>query len=126
MIQGRATDKQFICTTVWRIEEAIRFTKQSYNLEDIRVLRYRGLCTLIVLVLAASYFAAVYMGDRLKLSVLTRRVLKSVKRFYRIASYRYYAIADGIAYILRRLGKEPIVPRIREVDDRQLTFSLSP
>ena len=45
--------------TRWRIEEAIRFTKQSYNLEDIRVLRYQRLCNLIVLVLAVSYFAAV-------------------------------------------------------------------
>ena len=112
--------------TRWRIEEAIRFTKQSYNLEDVRVLRYRRLCNLIALVLAVSYFAAVYLGDRLKLSVLTRRVLKSAKRFYGIASFRYYAIADGMAYILRRLGKGPIVPRIREVDGRQLTFSLSP
>jgi RHS repeat-associated protein len=46
-------------------------TKQSYNLEDIRLLTYRQLCNMITLVLAASYFAAVYLGDRLKLAVLT-------------------------------------------------------
>ena len=53
---------------------------------------------------------------------LVRRVLKSAKRFYGIASFRYYAIADGIAYILRRLGKGPIIPHIPVVDDKQLTF----
>ena len=108
--------------TRWRIEEAIRFTKQSYNLEDVRVLTYRRLCNLITLVLAVSYFSAVYLGDSLKLAVLTRRVLKAAKRFYGIASFRYYAIADGIAYILRRLGKGPIAPLIRVADDKQLTF----
>lgn len=112
--------------TRWRIEEAIRFTKQSYNLEDIRVLTYRRLCNLVALVLAVSYFAAVYLGDRLKLSVLARRVLKAAKRFYGIASFRYYAIADGIAYILRRLGKGPIVPQPVIVDDKQLNFLLGP
>lgn len=109
--------------TRWRIEEAIRFTKQSYNLEDIRVLTYRRLCNLTALVLAASYFAAVHLGDRLRLAVLTRRVLQAARRFYGIASFRYYAIADGISYILRRLGKGPLCLSTPPSDDRQLTFS---
>jgi hypothetical protein len=109
--------------TRWRIEEAIRFTKQSYNLEDIRVLTYRRLCNLTALVLAASYFAAVHLGDRLRLAVLTRRVLQAARRFYGIASFRYYAIADGISYILRRLGKGPLCPSTPPSDDRQLSFS---
>ena len=108
--------------TRWRIEEAIRFTKQSYNLEDVRVLRYRRLCNLIAIVLAVSYFAAVYLGDSLKLAVLGRRVLKAAKRFYGIASFRYYAIADGVAYILRRLGQGPMTPHRRRADSKQLTF----
>jgi hypothetical protein len=106
-----------------RIEEAIRFTKQSYNLEDIRVLTYRRLCNLTALVLAASYFAAVHLGDRLRLAVLTRRVLQAARRFYGIASFRYYAIADGISYILRRLGKGPLCLSISPPNDRQLSFS---
>jgi len=109
--------------TRWRIEEAIRFTKQSYNLEDIRVLRYRRLCNLTALVLAASYFAAVHLGDRLRLAVLTRRVLRAARRFYGIASFRYYAIADGISYILNRLGKGPLCSSAPPPDDRQLCFS---
>ena len=109
--------------TRWRIEEAIRFIKQSYNLEDIRVLTYRRLCNLTALVLAASYFAAVHLGDRLRLAVLTRRVLQAARRFYGIASFRYYAIADGISYILSRLGKGPLCSSAPPPNDRQLCFS---
>jgi hypothetical protein len=109
--------------TRWRIEEAIRFTKQSYNLEDIRVLTYRRLCNLTALVLAASYFAAVHLGDRLRLAVLTRRVLQAARRFYGIASFRYYAIADGISYILSRLGKGPLCSAAPPANDPQLSFS---
>ena len=109
--------------TRWRIEEAIRFTKQSYHLEDIRVLRYRRLCNLTALVLAASYFAAVHLGDRLRLAVLTRRVLRAARRFYGIASFRYYALADGISYILSRLGKGPLCSTTVPANNPQLSFS---
>jgi len=112
--------------TRWRIEEAIRFTKQSYNLEDIRVLTYRRLCNLTALVLAASYFAAVQLGDRLRLAVLTRRVLQAARRFYGIASFRYYAIADGISYILTRLGKGPLCSSSPPTGDPQLSLSSFP
>jgi hypothetical protein len=112
--------------TRWRIEEAIRFTKQSYNLEDIRVLTYRRLRNLTALVLAASYFAAVQFGDRLRLAVLTRRVLQAARRFYGIASFRYYAIADGISYILTRLGKGPLCSSSPPEGDSQLTFPSFP
>jgi hypothetical protein len=112
--------------TRWRIEEAIRFTKQSYKLEDIRVLTYRRLRNLTALVLAASYFAAVHLGDRLRLAVLTRRVLQAARRFYGIAPFRYYAIADGISYILSRLGKGPLCSSAPPSDLQQLSFSKFP
>jgi len=94
--------------TRWRIEEAIRFIKQSYNLEDIRVLTYRRLKNLVALVLAASYFAAVYLGQALRLSILTRKVLKVAKRFFGIPPFAYYALADGIATILSHCTVGPI------------------
>jgi len=49
--------------------------------------------------------------------------MKAAKRFYGIAAFRYYAIADGIAYILRRLGKGPLCVRAVVEDTRQLTFA---
>ena len=41
----------------WLVEETIRFIKQSYHLEDIRVLNYERLRNLVALVLAAAYFS---------------------------------------------------------------------
>ena len=46
----------------WRVEETIRFIKQSYRLEDIRLLKYERLRNLVMLVLVAAYFASVYLS----------------------------------------------------------------
>jgi hypothetical protein len=91
--------------TRWRIEETIRFVKQSYQLEDIRVLTYDRLRNMMGLVLAASYFAAVYLGVRAKMEILVTHVLKASKRIFGIPDFRYYAIADGIRELLHRYDK---------------------
>lgn len=51
--------------TRWRVEDAIRFVKQSYNLEDIRVLKYRRLKNMVALLLAVIYFNGVWLAGRL-------------------------------------------------------------
>jgi len=86
--------------TRWRIEDVIRFVKQSYRLEDIRCLTYRRLQALMVLVTAAAYFAAVYLGLRMKLRVLAGHVLRASKRVFGIPDFRLYALADGIRQFL--------------------------
>ena len=91
--------------TRWRIEETIRFIKQSYDLEDVRVLTYQRLQAICALVLAASFFAAVYVGTRAKLEILTLHVLKAAKRIFGIPDFRYYALADGIKEVLSKAGK---------------------
>ena len=101
--------------TRWRIEDTIRFFKQSYHLEDIRALRYRRLQNMMAFVLGAAYFAAAYLGVKVKLRVMTGRVLKAAQRIFGIPDFRYYAIADGIGEILRRWGKGP---RRRALPDR--------
>lgn len=94
--------------TRWKIEEAIRFMKQSYKLEDIRVLTYRRLRNMVALVLAASYFAAVYVGEHLKLTILASKVLTVAKRFFGVPPFHYYALADGIAAILAHATVGPL------------------
>lgn len=94
--------------TRWRVDETIRFIKQSYHLEDIRVQSYTRLKNLVALVLCAAYFAAVHLGEGLKLQVLARRVLKEAKRLFGVPEYHYYALADGIAAILSRSSKGPL------------------
>jgi hypothetical protein len=91
--------------TRWLVEETIRFIKQSYHLEDIRVLDYERLRNLTALVLAAAYFSAVWLGESLKLAVLATRVTKIAQRFFGVPDFHYYALADGIATLLSRLGE---------------------
>ena len=86
------------------VEETIRFIKQSYHLEDLRVLDYERLRNLVALTVAAAYFAAVWLGEKLRMQVLCRRVAKLAKRFFGVPEFHYYALADGIRTLFARLG----------------------
>ena len=89
----------------WLVEETIRFIKQSYQLEDLRVLHYERLRNLAALVMAAAYFAAAWLGHSLKLAVLASRVMKTARRFFGVPEFHYYALADGIGFVLSRLRR---------------------
>ena len=89
----------------WLIEETIRFIKQSYRMEDIRVLNYERLRNLIALVLAAAYFSGVWLGESLKLAVLATRVTQVAKRFFGVPDFHYYALADGISVLFSKIGR---------------------
>lgn len=95
----------------WLVEETIRFTKQSYHLEDMRVLDYERLRNLMALVLAAVYFSAVWLGESLKLAVLATRVAQVAKRLFGVPDFHYYALADGIATLFNHLGPWTRLPR---------------
>ena len=84
----------------WRVEETIRFIKQSYGLEDIRVRKYERLRNLAMLVLATAYFASVYLGKRAKLAILVQHIERAAQRIYGVPEFRFYAIADGIKQLL--------------------------
>jgi len=90
--------------TRWLVEETIRFIKQSYRLEDLRVLDYQRLRNLAAMVMAAAYFAAVWLGESLKLAVLASRVTKVAKRFFGVPEFHYYALADGLRVLLSQLS----------------------
>ncbi len=96
--------------TRWRVEDTIRFIKQSYDFEDIRVLTYSRLKNMATLVLAASYFAAVWLETTTKLNILAMHALNAAKRIFGIPDFRYYALADGISSIFKRIGKRPLHP----------------
>ncbi len=86
----------------WAIEETIRYIKQSYELEDVRVLNYRSLQNLVPLVWAAAYFAAVLLDTASKLKVMAGYVLKAAKRVFGVPEFHYYCIADGLTSIFGR------------------------
>ena len=77
----------------WKIEETIRFIKQSYQVEDIRLLTYRRLQNMMALVLAVAYFAMVYLGIRTKLKLLAGHALKAAQRVFGVADFHFYALA---------------------------------
>jgi hypothetical protein len=86
--------------TRWRIEETIRFMKQSYQLEDVRLLSYERLRNLMALLTAVMYFTAVTLGIKLKLRVLSKHLVRAARRVFGVPDFRLYALADGIKHIL--------------------------
>ena len=84
----------------WKCDESYRYIKQCYNLEDVRVRSYISIRNIVVLVLAVSYFASVYLGQSIKLKMLVERIFIVSKRFFGVPSFFNYAIADGIFNLL--------------------------
>jgi hypothetical protein len=95
----------------WRVEETIRFIKQSYALEDIRLLSYERLRTMAALVMAAAYFACVFLGRRAKLKILVHNIYRAARRIYGVPEFRFYAIADGIKEVF--FGRSPPRQRLK-------------
>jgi len=89
-----------IYLTRWKCDESFRYIKQCYNLEDIRVRSYVSIRNIVVLVLAVSYFAAVYLGDNLRFKMLVERIYLVSKRFFGVPTFFNYAIADGLYNLL--------------------------
>jgi len=91
----------------WGIEETIRFIKTSYDLEDVRVLRYRGLQNLMPLILAVIYFSAVVLDGKEKLKIMVGHVFAAAKRVFGIPDFKYYALSDGLKKLFDRHPGRP-------------------
>ena len=89
----------------WRIEETIRFVKQSYGFENIRVMSYVRIRNMASLVLASAYFATVWIGRNIKREVLAEHLAHLGKRLGEVPEFAAYAIADGIRRAFTRFGK---------------------
>ncbi len=85
----------------WSVEETIRFIKQTYDLENIRVLRYPRLQNMMALLLAVFYFVSVILDQTQKLTIIGH-ILKSAKRVFGIPDFKYYALGDGLSNIFSR------------------------
>ena len=96
--------------TRWKCEEAYRFVKQAYGLEDVRVRSYVALRNVYVLVMAVLYFVSVVIGAKAKLNLIFKQVCEKAKRFYEIAMFYQYAVADGIHRLLFSSPSGPLPP----------------
>jgi hypothetical protein len=106
----------------WKCDESYRYIKQCYQLEDVRVRSYIGIRNIVVLVLAVSYFAAVYLGQSIKLKMLVERIFIVSKRFFGVPSFFNYAIADGIFNLLYPDKTALRGIKSNSLDDFQLRF----
>ena len=91
--------------TRWRVEETIRFVKQAYEIEDVRLLRYDRLKAMVAIVLAVAYFAMAWLGLREKLAVLADHVKRVSRRMFEVPEFFFYAIADGVCRLFARHGR---------------------
>ncbi len=101
----------------WSVEETIRFIKQTYDLENIRILRYARLQNMMALLLAVFYFVAVILDQNQKLTIMAGHILKSAKRVFGIPDFKYYTLGDGLSNIFSRfpgqLQKQVEIPQIQ-------------
>ena len=122
-ITSKEKDLWFIISSYlkrWSIEETIRFIKQTYDLENIRVLRYVRLKNMMALLLAVFYFVAIILDQSQKLSIMAGHVLKCAKRVFGIPDFKYYALGDGLSNIFSRFPGKLIDPLKHH--DPQLSF----
>ena len=88
----------------WRVEETIRFVKQAYRLEDVRVMGYTSLRNMAAVVLATAYFATAWLGRRIRMEVLVEHLERLGKRLKEVPEMFFYALADGIRRAFARHG----------------------
>ncbi|MFE8605490.1 transposase [Archangium violaceum] len=92
---GRVVD---IYLERWGIEEANRFTKQGFDLEDVRALTWTGLKRMVQLThLAYGFLALLVHGPRKQVE----RVASSFKAFGPVPEYMFYRLLEGIGELLR-------------------------
>ena len=57
------------------------------------------------LVVAVAYFAAAWLGKKVKLEALANHVAKVSRKMFEVPEFFYYAIADGLRWLFVRHGK---------------------
>lgn len=109
----------------WSIEETIRFVKQTYDLENIRVLNYARLKNMMALLLAVFYFIAVKLDTAQKLKIMAGHVLKQAKRIFGIPDFKYYALGDGLSAVFKRSPGKIHSYKPPETNVEQLTLGFT-
>jgi len=109
--------------TRWRVEDTLRYIKQCYHLEDLRVLTYRRLKNMVAILLAAVYFASTWLGSRQRLEILTSHITHAAKRIYGVVEFFYYAISDGLARVFSKGRRwRDSIEEPETADSKQMCF----
>ena len=82
----------------WGVEEALRFEKQCFNLEDVRVLRWPALKRAVTMTMLAYGFLGVVAHEA---PGETRRLVERVARaFGDVPRYWFYRLRDALCVLL--------------------------
>ncbi|MDO5317032.1 MAG: transposase [bacterium] len=109
--------------TRWRVEETIRFVKQSYHVEEVRNLMFARVRNVAALVLAVTYFVTVRLGLYQKRAVLRQHITNVARRIFGTPEFHYYAIADGVRDLFMRHARwNPAISRKKERPNPQMEF----
>ena len=90
----------------------------------MRVRSCAALRNLYVLVHATFYFVSAVIAAKAKLNLILKKVCEKAKRFYEVATFFHYAVADGIHRLLFAACRAPTLP-IRTPDTAQLHFAFT-
>ena len=93
--------------TRWRVEDTIRHVKQSYRIEDVRLMKYDKLRNLAAVLLAAVYFSMAWIGNSEKHELIASSIASMSLRIHEKPEFHFYAIADGIGRLCARHGRWP-------------------
>ena len=108
--------------TRWRIEETIRFVKQCYGFEHIRVMSYESWRNMSALVLATTYFTAAWLGRGVRKDVLVAHIEHMHQRFNEVPEFFLYALAAGIKRAFVRYGSWETKAVVKKKDNGQPTL----
>jgi len=93
--------------TRWSIEETIRWIKQEYELENVRVLTFQRLRNLVWLVTLAAYYLSVLVIGRHRLWLGVIRLIDVSKPLFGMPRMPLYALSRGIATVFSRHPRAP-------------------
>ncbi len=89
----------------WRIEETIRFAKQTFDIENIRLLTYKRLQNMYAFIMAALAFNMTFLSLKTKLQIIFTKALQATKTLFGVPDFHYYTLASGISLIFKRAPK---------------------
>lgn len=105
----------------WKIEEFYGFKKQQFDFEDFRVRSLNSIRNLdLLLTIAIGYIGM--MSEKAEERAITAEVIAISKRIYDMPKFTFYAIADGLFFILTKC-KQGIADMLRKrPKSTQLSF----
>lgn len=109
----------------WKVEEMIRFIKQQYKLEKIKVLSIARIRNLVNILYMAVVILTRISELSHSLSKTRAHLIMHAIRPYKLPHYLkffLYMIADGLAHVLQKLTPR-VVQLFCKNNERQLSFS---